>query len=158
MTTSHLGTRWEGPHLLVLDGDTEIDRIAATDIERVILVSTQGGSPSDLSFAVIQTPMSHVVLPAESGIAGCVHFERQGYWMQRNCIYWANAAQAKLPGRLLPGVWLLRRHKPGYHRLPLSELSGVIEQWPLEGPGTWEQRKWARIAASRPLAQQQPAR
>jgi hypothetical protein len=156
MHNTHLSTRWEGPNLLVLDHDAEIDRIAATDIERVVLVCAHGDRPSDLVFAVIQTPVHHVVLPASSGIAGRVHFERQGYWEQRACTYWASASTAKLPTRLLPGVWLLRRHMPGFHRLPLAELAGVIEQWPLEGPQTWEQRKWAHIAASRPLSQALP--
>jgi hypothetical protein len=36
-------------------------------------------------------------------------------------------------------------------RLPHSELAGVIEQWPLEGPQSWEQRKWANIVRSRLL-------
>jgi hypothetical protein len=152
MHHNHLNTRWEGPNLLVLEHDTEIDRIAATEIERVILVCAHGDRPSDLVFAIFQTPSHHVVLPASSGIAGRVHFERQGYWMQRACVYWASAATAKLPSRLMPGVWLLRRHQPGYHRLPIGELQSLVEQWPLDGPHTWEQRKWAHIAASRLLA------
>jgi len=28
----------------------------------------------------------------------------------------------------------------------------VIERWPLQGPQTWEQRKWRRIERSRPFA------
>jgi hypothetical protein len=152
MHHNHLNTRWEGPNLLVLEHDVEIDRIAATDIERVILVCAHGDRPSDLVFAIVQTPSHHVVLPASSGIAGRVHFERQSYWMQRACVYWASASAAKLPPRLSPGVWLLRRHQPGYHRLPVGELQPLIEQWPLDGPHTWEQRKWASIAANRELA------
>jgi hypothetical protein len=31
-------------------------------------------------------------------------------------------------------------------------LASRIEQWPLEGPQTWDQRKWMRIASSRPFA------
>ena len=146
-----LSTRWEGDAIVVRDHDTEIDRIAAQDIRRVILVGA-GDSPSDLRFAVVETPNEHVVLPAASGIAGRVHFERLGFWSQRNCIYWASDSRAALPRHLLPGVWLLRRHDPGYLRLPAAELAPVIERWPLEGPQTWEQRKWARIVAGRGLA------
>jgi hypothetical protein len=36
--------------------------------------------------------------------------------------------------------------------LPAHELAPLIEQWPLEGPQTWEQRKWAQIASKRHLA------
>jgi hypothetical protein len=147
----HLNTRWDGDVLLVLDHDEEIDRIAAREIHRVILVSEGSDAPSDLRFAVIETAVDHVVLPAESGIAGRVHFERQSFWQQRPCVYWVVASRAPLPRRLRPGVWLLRRHRPGYVRLPRTELAAVIEQWPLEGPQSWEQRKWARIVAARSL-------
>lgn len=146
-----LATRWEGNDLLVLRNDEVADRIAAADIRRVILVCDHGDTPSDLSFAVIDAGADHVILPAESGIAGRVHFERQPFWTQRACIYWVDAAQAPLPRALRPGLWLLRRHRPGYLRLPSAEIAPLIEQWPIEGPQTWEQRKWARIAASRSL-------
>jgi hypothetical protein len=153
-----LATRWEGNDLLVLRNDQVADRIAAADIRRVVLVCEHGDTPSDLSFAVIDAGADHVILPAESGIAGRVHFERQPFWTERACIYWVDAARAPLPRALRPGLWLLRRHRPGYLRLPSSEIAPLIEQWPLEGPQTWEQRKWARIAASRslPPAQKRP--
>lgn len=146
-----LATRWEGNDLLVLRNDEVADRIAAADIRRVILVCAHGDTPSDLSFAVIDAGADHVILPAESGIAGRVHFERQAFWAERACIYWVDAARAPLPRALRPGVWLLRRHRPGYLRLPSAEMAPLIEQWPVEGPQTWEQRKWARIAAGRSL-------
>ncbi len=140
-----LKTRWEGSDLLVLRGEREIDRIASREIHRVILVCHRGDSPSDLRFAVVETLTDHILLPAASGIAGRVHFERQAFWLQRPCLYWVDDARAPLPRRLLPGVWLLRRQQPGYMRLAHAELAAVIEQWPLEGPHSWEQRKWARI-------------
>ena len=146
-----LDTRWEGNHLLVLRNEQEIDRIAARDIHRVILVCRGGDSPSDLRFAVIETTAEHILLPAASGIAGRVHFERQTFWLQRPCVYWVDEARAPLPRRLLPGVWLLRRHVPGYVRLPHEELASVIEAWPLEGPQSWEQRMWAHIVRNRLL-------
>ena len=147
-----LNTRWEDTNLLVTRGDHEVDRIAARDILRVILVCRHGrDTPSDLRYAVIETSTDHVLLPANSGIAGRIHFERQKFWEQRPCIYWVDEARASLPRRLLPGVWLLRRQQPGFMRLPHSELAGVIEQWALEGPQSWDQRKWAHIVRSHML-------
>jgi hypothetical protein len=151
MPRQSIDTRWEGNDLLVLRGEQEIDRIPAREIYRVILVYHGGDSPSDLRFAVIETTSHHILLPAGSGIAGRVHFERQGFWMQRPCVYWVDEARAPLPRRLLPGLWLLRGHVPSYARLPHEELAGVIEQWPLEGPQSWEQRKWAAIVRNRML-------
>ena len=146
MQYDSLNTRWEDAHLLVTRGDQEIDRIAAREIHRVILVCRHGcDTPSDLRYAVIETDTDHVLLPASSGIVGRVHFERQSFWAQRPCVYWIDESRAILPRRLLPGVWLLRRQQPGFMRLPHSELAEVIGQWSLEGPQSWEQRKWAHI-------------
>ena len=144
-------TRWDGAEILVLDDEKVIDRIPASEIRRVILVSERSDAPTDLSFAVIETTSDHVLLPAETGIAGRVHFERQSFWAERPCVYWVAAARAVLPRHLLPGVWLLRRHRPGYMRVPRAELAATLENWPLEGPQSWEQRKWARIVANRGL-------
>jgi hypothetical protein len=151
MSRDVLSTRWEGAEILVLRNDAVVDRLPAADIRRVILVCDHGDAPKDLSFAVIDLGADHVILPAESGIAGRVHFERQGFWMQHPCIYWTSVARAPLPRALRPGLWLLRKHRPGYLRLPSSEMAPLVEQWPLEGPQTWEQRKWVRIAANRAL-------
>ncbi len=152
MRHDSLNTRWEGADLLVLNQEKEIDRIPAREIHRVILVCRHGGdSPSDLRFAVVETTADHILLPAASGIAGRVHFERQSFWMQRPCVYWVDEARAPLPRRLLPGVWLLRRHEPGYVRLPHNELAAVVDAWPLDGPQSWEQRKWAQIVRNRML-------
>lgn len=152
MRNDNLNTRWEGTDLLVLNNDQPIDRIAAREIHRVILVCRHGSdAPSDLRFAVVETTADHILLPAPSGIAGRVHFERQSFWLQRPCVYWVDEARAPLPRRLLRGVWLLRRQQPGFVRLPHGELAGVIEQWPLDGPQSWEQRKWAHIVRNRLL-------
>ena len=151
MRSQNLDTRWENNDLLVLRNEQEIDRIAARDICRVVLVCHGGDSPSNLRFAVIETTSHHILLPAASGIAGRVHFERQNFWAQRPCVYWVDEARAALPRRLLPGVWLLRGHVPGYVRLAHEELAGVLDQWPLEGPQSWEQRKWAHIVRNRML-------
>jgi hypothetical protein len=84
-----LETAWQAADLVVLRDGHEIDRIPTSDIERVILVCRRGGdSPGDLGFAVIETHDDHVLLPAESGIAGRIHFERQAFWASKACIYW----------------------------------------------------------------------
>ncbi len=147
-----LATRWDGADVLVLRNNEVSDHIAAADIQRVILVCHGGDTPANLEFAVIETTTDHVLLPADSGIAGRVYFERQPYWTARSCIYWVTGKHAPLPRHLCPGIWLLRSHRPAFMRLPASELAPLIEQWPIEGPQTWEQRKWARISAKRHLA------
>ena len=147
---TELHTAWQGMELIVSQNGQEIDRIGADDIQRVVLVCRGAGdTPGDLVFALIETPTDAIVLPADSGIAGRVHFERQAFWAQRNCIYWVSESQAALPRRLRPGLWILRRHRPGYMRVARAEVSSEVEQWPLEGPQTWEQRKWAHIGAQR---------
>ncbi len=155
-----LDTRWEGNDLLLLRNEHEFDRIRAGDIHRVILACRGGDTPSDLRFAVIETTSEFIVLPPASGIAGRVHFERQNFWMARPCVYWVDERRVSLPRRLLPGVWLLRRPEPGYARVPHEDLAAVIEKWPLEGPQSWEQRKWAHIVRARllPPAVRNPGR
>jgi hypothetical protein len=147
-----LATRWEGLDLVVRRNDEVADRIAAGGIQRVILVCSGGDTPADLEFALIETGADHVLLPADSGIASSVYFERQPYWTERSCIYWVTGKHAPLPRHLCSGIWLLRSHRPALIRLPAGELTPLIEQWPLEGPQTWEQRKWAQIASKRHLA------
>ena len=147
-----LTTRWDGADLLVQRKQEVLDCVGARDIERVILVCDGGDTPADLEFAVIETATDHVLLPADSGIAGRVYFDRQPYWTERSCIYWLTGRHAPLPRHLVPGIWLLRRHRPTYLRLPIAELAPLIEQWPVDGPQTWEQRKWAQIESKRHLA------
>ena len=154
MTQTHiLRTAWQGQHLIVLRDEKEIDRIAADDIRRIVLVCRRNGeSPSDLSFAVVETVDDHVLLPADTGIAGRVHFERQSFWTERELVYWIDESRAQLPRLLRPGLWMLRRQCPAFMRLPRAELQSVIDGWTLDGPQTWDQRKWARISRNRPLA------
>ena len=92
MSQERLSTRWEGEALLVRRDERLLDRIAAADIRRVILVCDGGDTPSDLSCAIIDLGAEHVILPADSGIVSCVHFERQGFWMQHPCVYWVESA------------------------------------------------------------------
>lgn len=146
-------TAWQGPDLVVFRDDKEVDRFAAAQIERVIFVYRgHGDTPGDLQFAVVELPDEAILLPAETGFAGRVNFERLSFWAERQCIYWVAEQKASLPARLRRGLWLLRPAAPAYARVPRAELAARIDQWPLEGPQTWEQRKWNRIAMSRPFA------
>ena len=152
MKNAPIATRWDGTDLVVSRGTAEVDRLRGADIRRVILVCDGGDTPSELQFAIVETATEHVLLPASSGIAARVYFERQLYWTQRACIYWVTGRHAPLPRHLCSGVWLLRSHRPGYLRLTAAQLAALLAQWPLEGPQTWEQRKWANIAVTRSFA------
>lgn len=146
-------TAWQGPDLVVFRDEKEVDRFPAAQIERVIFVHRgNGDKPGDLQFALVELPDEHILLPAETGFAGRVNFERLSFWAERQCVYWVPEQKAALPSRLRRSVWLLRPGAPAYTRLPRSELASRVEQWPLEGPQTWEQRKWMRIALGRPFA------
>lgn len=152
-----LHTRWQAMELIVTRDGREIDRVGAGDIERAIIVyRDRGDTPGDLAYAVLQTREHHLLFPPESGIAGRVHFERQLFWNERRCVYWAPLAKAPLPRKLCPGLWILRLHKPTFVRLPREELAPVIAGWPLEGPQSWDERKIARIARARPFSALRP--
>lgn len=153
-----LHTRWQSMELIVARDGREIDRVGARDIERVIIVySRRGDTPGDLAYAVLQTREHDLLFPPDSGIAGRVHFERQLFWNERRCVYWAPLAKAQLPRNLCSGLWFLRQHKPAFVRLPRDELRDVIARWPLEGPQSWDERKNARIARARPFPALRPA-
>jgi hypothetical protein len=150
---AHWNTAWLGQDIVVYRDGEVVDRVPANDIERIVFVyANAGDTPGDLQYAVVELPEEHVIFPAETGFAGRVHFERQSFWRARNCIYWVSQQRASLPMRHRRGRWFLRRSTPAFLRLPKAELAPVIEQWPLEGPQTWEQRKWQRIERSRPFA------
>ena len=146
-------TAWQGQDIVVFRDDTEIDRINAAQIERVVFVyGGTGESAGDLLHAVVETHDDFRLFPAETGFAGRVNFERVDYWASRACVYWVHQSQAPLPLRLRRGRWWLRMSGPAYTRMPHSELGPVLDPWPLEGPQTWDQRKWRRIERSRPFA------
>ena len=146
-------TAWQGQEIVVYRNDLEVDRFDSALIERVVLVHRGSGeSPGDLVLAVVELAQEVLIFPAETGFAGRVNFERQAFWAQRACVYWINEARAPLPMRLRRGRWFLGLQGPLYARLPRAELAGLIERWPLQGPQTWEQRKWRRIDRSRPFA------
>lgn len=146
-------TAWQGGDIVVYRDDVEFDRLVAAQIERVVLVHRGSGeSPGDLVHALVEVDADCLLFPADTGFGGRVNFERQTFWAERGCIYWVNDARAGLPLRLRQGSWFRRFGPPTFRRLPRAEVAPLIARWPLEGPQTWEQRKWRRIARSRPFA------
>ncbi len=146
-------TAWQGQDIAVFRNEAEIDRVHAVEIERVILVHRGvGDTPGDLLLAVVELPQEFLFFPADTGFAGRVNFERQAFWAERACVYWVTESRAPLPIRLRRGRGFLGLAGPVFARLPRAELTGVIERWPLQGPQTWEQRKWRRIERNRPFA------
>jgi hypothetical protein len=131
----------------------------AEKIRRVVFVHKDAGeSPGDLMYAIVELDEDVLILPDYTGFAGRVNFERQAFWAERGCVYWVRDARASLPLRLRRGRWLLRAGGPEFSRLPRAEMAALIEKWPMEGPQTWEQRKWRRIENSRPFASTGPGR
>lgn len=147
-------TVWHGVEILVQRNETEVDRLYAPDIQRIIFVHPgDTENAANLSFALVELPDEFVVLPAETGFAGRVHFERQAFWASKACIYWADTSFVRLPPNCLERRgFALTRRAPRYLRVPRAELATVIERWPLEGPHSWDERRWRRIERSRPFA------
>jgi hypothetical protein len=147
-------TAWHGQEIVVYRDETEVDRVHASQIQRVVFVyEGNGESPGDLLYAVVETPEDCLLFPAETGFAGRVNFERVDYWAGRGCVYWVHQSRAPLPMRLRRGRWWLRLSAgPAFARLPRGEVSALVDHWPIEGPQTWEQRKWRRIERGRPFA------
>jgi hypothetical protein len=143
-------TLWQGQDIVVFRDDAEVHRIAADAIERVVLVQRDGGElPTDLVFTVVLVGDDALLFPAETGFAGRVNFERQAFWTQRACVYWAPYPRATLPSSVLRARWWQQLRgltlSPGFVRAPRTDLIAAIDSWPLSGPQTWEQRKWQHI-------------
>jgi hypothetical protein len=152
-------TTWHGQDIVVYRDDVEVDRVHAAQIERVVFLHRNAGdSPGDLAHAVVELADECLVFAADTGFAGRVNFERHAFWAERACVYWVSEAQAALPPRLRRGRWFLPAGAPLYARVPRAELATLIEHWPLQGPQTWEQRKWRRIENSRPFGSTGPGR
>jgi hypothetical protein len=155
---------WDGPTLRVALPDGSVEQVAATDIRRVLLVCDGGDTPEHLAFALLDCGDEHVLLPAHSGIARCVYFERQIWWTQRACIYWVTQPHALLPRRIDTGggaapMTLLRPGTPPFLRLAAAQLEATIGRWRLEGPQTWEQRRWAergKVQRTKPANHRRP--
>ena len=148
-------TLWQQHDIVVYRDEIEVDRLPATRIARVFFVYRGlGDTPGDIAQSVVELAgdEGYAVFEPHTGFAGRVNFERQAFWAERACVYWINETRAPLPQRLRRGRWLLALAGPVYARVPREELAGMVERWPLQGPQTWEQRKWRRIERSRPFA------
>lgn len=150
-----LQTQWQSQDLLVLRDGHEVERLRADDIQRVILAHRHGGTtPGDLEWALVELGQDALLLPPASGIAGRIHFEHQAFWNQRQCVHWVDARHAALPWRmrLASGGGLFSRWRPDYRRVPRGEIAALAARWPLQGPQSWEQRKWEHIHRTRLFA------
>jgi hypothetical protein len=146
-------TVWHGQDIVVYRAETEVDRVHAPDIERVVFLHRGAGdTPGDLTQAVVELEHECLLFAADTGFAGRVNFERHAFWAERACVYWVSADRATLPTRLRRSRWLLPAAAPMFMRVPRADLAPLIDNWPLKGPQTWEQRKWRRIEDSRPFA------
>ncbi len=143
-------TLWQGQHIVVFRDDAEVHRVAADAIERVVFVHREGGElPTDLVFSVVEAGDDALLFPAETGFAGRVNFERQAFWAQRACVYWAPHPRATLPASVLRAHWWQQLRgltlSPGFVRVPRADMVAAMDRWPMSGPQTWDQRKWQRI-------------
>ncbi len=101
---SMVQTSWQAMDLIVKRDGREIDRLAAGDIERVIIVYRDGGAtPGDLAYAVVQTREHDLLFPPETGIAGRVHFERQSFWRAAPLRVLGAAGQGRVAEPVVPG-------------------------------------------------------
>ena len=126
---------------MVYRDDVEVDRYTRRQVERVVLLHRgSGDSPGDLVHAVVVLADDCLVLPAETGFAGRVHFERQPFWAERGCVHWARRARAAAL-RLRNGLGFLRRSPPHVRAHAAGRRGGRSREWPLQGAQTWEQRK-----------------
>lgn len=152
-------TAWQGQDIVVFRDDDEVDRVSAQQIQRIVFVHRGAGdSPGDLLYAVVELEEECLIFPDFTGFAGRVNFERQAFWAEKGCVFWASDTRASLPMRLRRGRWFLRAAGPDFARVPKIEIAPLVEKWPLHGPQTWEQRKWRRIENSRPFASTGPGR
>ncbi len=146
-------TVWQGQDIVVYRNDAEVDRLHAPDIERVVLVHRGSGhSPGDVLHTVVELGASCRVLGASTGFAGRVNFEREAYWAERDCVYWVHVTRAPMPSHHWRLRWWPALARPAHVRVPRDEWGALLERWPLQGPQTWNQRKWRRIERSRPFA------
>jgi len=146
-------TCWRADEIVVTQGGELIDRLRASEIERVTLVHAgDGESPGEVRAALFEMADRAVVLGAASGIAGRVLFERQAYWSQRNCIYWVDQRRVYWPAVLGEARWPLARARVPQHRtLTPAAAASLFERAEVTGPHTWDERKRHRIERRHPF-------
>ena len=47
---------------------------------------------------------------------------------------------------------MLARRSPRYGRVPRADLDALVDQWLIEGPCSWDERRWQRFERSVPFA------
>ncbi|HTP72043.1 MAG TPA: hypothetical protein VML58_07480 [Burkholderiaceae bacterium] len=146
-------TCWRGDEILVTQGALQIDRLCASDIERVTLIHRGAGeSPGEVRAALFELTERAVLLRATSGVAASVLFEHQAYWSDRNCVYWVSercVARSSAVGSLrwpFGGAGL-----PRHRALSRADAASLFERAVVTGPHTWDQRKRYRIERRRPF-------
>ena len=149
-------TAWQGQDIVVYraHGQTEEEagRLHAPHIERVIFVFRSSGERlSDIRFALVQTSAEVILVPIETGFSSRVHFERQAFWAERANIYWAAYNDAPQAIKRATGGWWSRLRGLKYGPIPSEGVATAIDTWTMEGPQTWEQRKWEHIAKNQPF-------
>lgn len=150
-------TRWLHNDIVVSRDEKEVDRFAADRIERVFFLHRGAGdTPGDIGLTVVEFADEYALFEPQTGFAGRVNFERQAFWQSRGCVFWVAAASAPLPWRLrLGGLAGLARlghsQRTAYRRLPRRDFEAQVNNWPLDGPQTWDERKLWRIEKARPF-------
>lgn len=152
--TARWSTAWTGDDIVVLRNEVEVEHVHAPDIRRVIFVHTighGGDATGELSFALVECE-DYLVLPAETGFATRVNFEREAFWSRKACIYWGDELTAHLPAHCLARRGLSLARHPCVRRVSRAELAPLVEHWLLDGPQTYEQRRWLAIERAQPFA------
>jgi hypothetical protein len=143
---------WQGQDIVIHRDAGEFARLDGRRIERIVSAHpNDSGCAVDLRFALVFLHDHAWLLPAFTGIAGPVHFERQDWWAAHGGLWWVDPTAARLPGALIarPRPWERAVARPV--RLGLPEADALSAAWPLEGPMTWTERRWARIERRRPF-------
>lgn len=147
-------TAWVHNDIVVYRDEREVDRVAADCIARVYLVYRgRGDTPGDIAQSIVELAgdEGYLLFEPNTGFAGRVNFERQAFWLERQCVYWVPAVDAVLPWRLRVAGWRSDAAARAYRRIARDDLAASIARWPLDAPQTWEDRKRLRIERSRPF-------
>jgi hypothetical protein len=146
-------TSWRGDEILVTQGGELIDRLHASDIERVTLIHRGAGeSPGEVRAALFELTERAVLLRATSGVAGSVLFEHQAYWSHRNCTYWLSERRVAWSAALGRMRWRFGSAGiPQHLALSRADAAMLFERAAVTGPHTWDQRKQYRVERRRPF-------
>ena len=147
-------TLWQQQDIVVYRDETEVDRLPAEDIARVLFVYRgRGDNPGDIEHCVVELAgeAGYALFAPDTGFAGRVNFERQSFWRERRCVHWVPAHAASLPWRLRFQAWRGDGGSRAFRRLAREELHASVARWPVEGPETWDERKLHWIGRNRPF-------